>query len=249
MDLPDLGQDGEERLGDLVARARAGVPLAHLTGRQAFMGLELLAGPEALIPRRETELLGASVLSKLRALSDARGHVLALDICTGSGNLALACAVHEPRARVCGSDLSAAAVDLARRNQQFVGVSEDRVEFRVGDLLTPFETDDFLGQCDLICCNPPYISAAKVPGMRADISAFEPAMAFDGGPYGVSILIQVVRQAPRFLKPQSWLCLEIGTGQGPSMVRQIRTLSGYAEVETAADPAGIIRCVLARTSG
>jgi release factor glutamine methyltransferase len=247
-DLPDLDPAAAARLRDLVERARGGAPLAHLTERQAFMGLELFAGPEALIPRRETELLGESALAKLRSLADERGPVLALDICTGSGNLALAFAVLEPRARVFGSDLSAAAVDLARRNQAALGVPGERLELRAGDLLAPFESDAFLGQCDLICCNPPYISTAKVPDMRTDISAFEPAMAFDGGPYGVSILMKVARQAHRFLKPRSWLCFEVGLGQGPAMVKQLRALSYHPDVEVAADASGIARCVMARTA-
>ncbi len=247
-DLPDLDADATGRLQDLLSRRKSGVPLAHLTGRQSFMGLELLAGPGALIPRKETEILGGAAVAKLRALADARGPVLALDICTGSGNLALLYAVRESRARVYASDLSEAAVALARRNQELLSVPDSRIEFRAGDLFAPFDTDDFLGKCDFVSCNPPYISAAKVPGMQKEISGFEPAMAFDGGIYGVSILIKLIRNAPRFLKPSSWLCFEVGAGQGALMAQQLGRLPGYAEVETAVDEFGEIRCLLARTT-
>jgi release factor glutamine methyltransferase len=247
-DLPDLGTDETERLRDLLARKKSGVPLAHLTGRQAFMGLELLAGPEALIPRKETEIVAGAALAKLRTLAEERGSIIALDICTGSGNLALTYAVHEPRARVFASDLSESAVALARRNQDLLGLSSERVEFHAGDLFTPFETEAFLGKCDLVSCNPPYISAGKVPDMPREISSFEPAMAFNGGVYGVSILIKLIRTAPRFLKPASWLCFEVGLGQGALMVQQLRKLPVYADVETASDPSGEIRALLARTA-
>src|SRR5262249_43961236 len=106
---------------------------------------------------------------------------------------------------------------------------------------------EFLSRCDLVSCNPPYISAAKVPDMPAEISGFEPALAFDGGVYGVSILMKLVRQAPRFLKPSSWLCFEVGLGQGAVMAQQLRKLPAYRDVETAADASGEIRALFART--
>jgi release factor glutamine methyltransferase len=211
------------------------------------MGLELLAGPGALIPRRETEILGRAALGKLKALADERGQILALDVCTGSGNLALAYAQGEPRARVFASDLSREAVDLANRNLEFTGLGV-RVEFRQGDLLAPFESEEFLGKCDLLSCNPPYISAAKVPEMHREISAFEPSLAFNGGIYGVSILIKLLKQAPRFLKPGSWLCFEVGQGQGPALAQQLRKNAAFSEVETWSNAAGEIRALSARKS-
>jgi release factor glutamine methyltransferase len=249
LDLPDLDPAAADRLQTLLARKGSGVPLAHLTERQAFMGLELFAGPGALIPRRETEILAHAALARLRALAEARGSVVALDICTGSGNLALAYASLEPRARVFASDLSEDAIALARRNQQLTGISADRLEFHAGDLFAPFESDRFLANCDLVSCNPPYISAAKVPEMHREISGFEPKLAFDGGAFGVSILMKLIRSAPRFLKPGSWLCFEVGAGQGPAMVHQVRKLPDYTVVEASADASGEIRALVAQTRG
>ncbi len=248
LDLPELGPEGEERLRDLLARKRSGTPLAHLTGRQSFMGLELMAGPEALIPRKETEILAGAVLAKLEMLARERTSLLVLDLCTGSGNLAVAYAAHEPSARVFAADLSAAAVALAEHNRRLLDLPAERIQFRTGDLFAPFENEEFLGRCDLVSCNPPYISAAKVPEMHREISAFEPAMAFDGGIYGVSILTRLIKNAPRFLKPASWLCFEVGLGQGELMARQLQRIPAYSTVETAADAAGEIRALLARTA-
>jgi release factor glutamine methyltransferase len=243
--LPPLDEPALGRLRLLLERKRAGVPLAHLTGRQSFMGLELLAGPGALIPRRETEILGRAALAKLRWIAERDGAARILDVCTGSGNLALAYAHYEPRARVFASDLSPEAIQLAWQNAAHVGLAE-RVEFRVGDLLEPFETPEFLGACDFVSCNPPYISTAKVKAMHPEISLFEPEAAFNGGVYGVSILTRLVRQAPRFLKPGGWLGFEVGQGQGPALARQLAKDPQFSIVERFTDEAGEVRAILAR---
>jgi release factor glutamine methyltransferase len=244
--LPELDERGAERMRALLERRRAGEPLAHLTARQTFMGLELLAGPAALIPRKETEILGRAVLEKLKRLAGERGELVFVDVCTGSGNLALACARHEPAARVWGADLSAEAVELARRNARHCGLAS-RVEFVESDLFAAFEDGRFLGRCDLVSCNPPYISAAKVGAMHHEISGFEPELAFNGGTFGISILTRVVRDAARFLKPASWFALEVGAGQGPAIARQLAKNPAFAAVETRSDARGQIRAVLARS--
>ncbi|MBW8886685.1 MAG: peptide chain release factor N(5)-glutamine methyltransferase [Fibrobacteres bacterium] len=249
--LPPLDDAAQARLSALFERKRAGEPLAHLTGRQDFLGLELLAGPEALIARKETEILARAALGKLKAM--AGRELLVLEPCTGSGNVALAIAAGEPRARIFASDLSPEAVGLARRNLEVTGAGRGgdgtglRVEFRVGDLLSPFEEERFQGSADLVACNPPYISSAKVPDLPNAI-AREPSMAFDGGPFGVSILMKLIKQAPRFLKPGGWLCFEAGLGQGEPMAKQLRRSSDYDLVETACDEAGAVRALMARRS-
>jgi release factor glutamine methyltransferase len=243
--LVDLNEETLGRLRQLIERKRAGVPLAHLTERQAFLGLELLAGPEALIPRRETEILGRAALAKIGCLAEERGALTVLDVCTGSGNLAAAYAWYERRARVYASDLSPEAVDLARRNCQFLGLA-GRIDVRLGDLLEPFEQAPFLGGCDFLSCNPPYISAAKVKEMHPEISLHEPEAAFNGGVYGVSIVMKFLRNAPRFLKPGGWLGLEVGHGQGAGFARQLERNPAFSAVETHSDGAGEIRAILAR---
>jgi release factor glutamine methyltransferase len=243
-DLPTLDAEALGRLSALIDRKRSGTPLAHLTGRQGFLGLELLAGPGALIPRRETEIVGKAALAKIKALARERGELLVLDVCTGSGNLALAYAFHEPKAKVFGADLSEDAVALARLNAAHVGLD---VEFRAGDLVAPYDNDGFLGKVDFLSCNPPYISSAKVPQMHNEISGFEPELAFNGGVFGVSVLTKLLRNAPRFLKPGSWLGFEVGLGQGPALAKQLAKNPAFAEVETYADGNGEVRAILARS--
>ena len=244
-ELPELGTDALERLRSLIARKRAGVPLAHLTGRQSFMGLEMLAGPSALIPRRETEILGRAALAKIQCIAARDGAARVLDVCTGSGNLALAYAHYEPRARVLAADLSPEAVQLAWQNAAHLGLAE-RVEFRVGDLLEPFDRGEFLGGCDFLSCNPPYISTAKLKTMHPEISLFEPEAAFNGGVYGVAILTKLVREAPRFLRPGGWLGFEVGAGQGSALARQLAKNPHFSIVERFTDASGEVRAILAR---
>ena len=245
--LGTLDRDEAARLRVLVKKKASGVPLAHLTERQHFMGLELRTGPQAMIPRQETELLGRAALSKLRSLVRERGEVRVLDLCTGCGNLAVACAHYEPSARLHASDLSRDAVRLARRNCEVTGV-EGRVEILQGDLFEPFERPEYMAKFDLVICNPPYISSAKVIQMHPEISGFEPELAFDGGAYGVSVIMKLMRHSPRFLKPGSWLGFEVGFGQGPALARQMQRNPDYTEVETVCDEQDAIRVLFARTA-
>lgn len=244
--LPALGIAGRERLEGLVDRRLAGEPLAHLSGRQAFMGIEMLAGPQALIPRIETELLGYAALRLLRGFPGRRQLRIA-DICTGSGNLACALAIGEPRARVVASDLSRDATDLAQRNVVFLGL-QGRVTIRTGDLLTPLERDLAAGAFALVTCNPPYISTGRVSEMPAEISEHEPALAFDGGPLGIGILQRTIKDAPRFLLSGGWLAMEVGSGQGHAVARRLAASSDFVTVETITDDDGDIRAVLAQTA-
>ena len=244
--LPTLDDAGLRRVRDLVQQRVSGVPLSYLTGRQGFMGLELMAGPEAVIPRKETEIVGQAALQALSELAEKRGSVRVIDVCTGSGNLALALAFYEPRCKVVGVDLSPEAAALAYRNALALGLSE-RVKFVAGDLFAPFETDEIFECVDMVTCNPPYISAARLGQMPKEIVGFEPRMAFDGGPFGVSVLTRLVREAPRFLKPDSWLCFEVGLGQGQSLERILRKTPDYSAVQVATDEQGEVRALLART--
>ena len=246
--LPALDAAGQARLDELLARRLSGVPLAHLTERQRFMGLELLAGPGALIPRRETELLGQAAAEVLAAAVAVNGTALALDVCTGSGNLALGIAARVPAARMLAADLSEDAVALARRNAAHVGLSS-RVEVRQGDLLEPFDSPEFLGRIDVLICNPPYISSAKLATMPGEIASFEPQLAFDGGPFGIRILQRLVREAPRFVRPGGWLAFEVGLGQGPAVLKRLTPAAGYAESRPLLDGAGEIRALMARLAG
>jgi release factor glutamine methyltransferase len=243
--LPILSTEAFEHLQNLLRQRLEGVPLAHLTGHQLFMDVEMLAGPEALIPRKETEILGYAALDVLRDLVTTNGNARVIDLCTGCGNLALALAYHEPNCRIFAADLSPEAVDLAWRNARYLAL-DDRVEFHVGDLFAPFDHDGFLADTDLIVCNPPYISTQHIAEMPDEIQAYEPHLAFDGGPFGVAIVFRLIKEAPRFLKPGAWLCFEVGLGQGPLITRRLARNDAYADITPLPDGNGATRAIMAR---
>jgi release factor glutamine methyltransferase len=244
--LTPLAPDMQASLKRLVEQRISGVPLAHLSGRQRFMGLELLASAQALIPRRETELLARAAIDTLRhEILAERGQATAIDACTGCGNLAVAMAHADQRVQVLASDLSADAVDLARRNVDHLALGA-QVELRVGDLLQPFDEPRFHRAVDIITCNPPYISTKKMETMPSEIIGFEPRLAFDGGALGVRILQRLIREAPRLLREGGWLLFEVGLGQGPAVMQRMSGIGGYARIDSVVDHEGQIRAVTAR---
>jgi release factor glutamine methyltransferase len=209
------------------------------------MGIELLSGPEALVPRMETELVAHVALDIARGQLAGVASPRILDVCTGSGNIALALAHHLPETLVGGCDLSKAAVSLAKRNSGHLHLA-DRVEFRAGDLLNPFCDEDWTGKVDLITCNPPYISSTKVPEMAREIAEHEPFMAFDGGPFGVSILMRLMQDAPPLLRPGGWIAFEVGLGQGSAMEKRLKTSGQFQSITAHPDSEGRIRVLSAR---
>jgi release factor glutamine methyltransferase len=204
-----------------------------------FMDVELLVERGVLVPRAETELLGATALEILPE------NPRIIDMCCGSANLACALAARLPGSRVWASDLTDSCVALAIRNAAHVGAT-DRIRVVQGDLFAGLARLGLEGTIDAVVCNPPYISHAKLAGERAVLLENEPREAFDGGPYGLSIHQRVVREALPFLKPGGWLAFEIGLGQE----RQVKILfdrtRAYDEVRTAANAAGEARVVYAR---
>jgi len=242
--LPQLDNSGIAKLRELVEQRLAGIPLPYLTGLQRFMGLDLLVGPEALIPRKETELLCQSAIDMLRRMGSQKSTVKVIDVCTGSGNVAVALAHYIPQARVFASDLSPQAVELAKRNVQHLGL-EERVEVKEGDLFAPFEDSTFYGNTDLITCNPPYISSHKVDTMPDEIIKYEPRLAFDGGPFGIKILNRFIQDAPRFLRKGGWIAFEVGLGQGQPIFRRLAGDGKFREIVPIKDGFGEVRGIMA----
>jgi release factor glutamine methyltransferase len=243
--LPALDINASAQLRTLLQQRIAGIPLAHLTGRQQFMGLELQVSGDALIPREETELLGHAALTHLQNIIREKNSATVIDVCTGSGNLALALAHHAPRARLWAADLSESAVTLAERNAKNLSL-DDRVTFRAGDLLAPFDTPEFHGKVDLLVCNPPYISSGKVDVMASEIIGHEPRLAFDGGPLGIRILQRLIAEAPRFLKANGVLAFEIGLGQARGIRKRLEQHGEYADIVEINDTQGNARALSAR---
>ncbi len=242
----ELAEDEYAQLKACVQQRLAGMPLAHISGRQCFMGLELIAGPEALIPRKETELLAGAAVDVLRGY-DAGGTAYVIDVCTGAGNVAVAIATEIEHAQIYAGDLSEEAVVLAHQNCKKHGLV-DRIQLHSGDLLDPFQVLDLKGKVDMITCNPPYISSAKVPAMANEIASHEPQMAFDGGVFGVNLMRRLISEAPDFICDGGYLLFEVGLGQGPALEKQVSNMPEYGSVEIVSDAEGNARVIVARVS-
>lgn len=207
-----------------------------------FMNIELELAPDVLVPRQETELLGGTAVGILRERPPGP---LVVDMCCGSGNLALAIAAEVPSARVWGADLTDSTVALARRNAERLAL-EERVVIRQGDLFGALESDGLASRVDVIVCNPPYISTGRLEGESAHLLEEEPREAFDGGPYGISIHQRVIREAAAMLKPGGWLLFEFGERQERQIAALFARAKAYEPVSFVANEAGTPRVALAR---
>ena len=211
-----------------LARRERREPLQYILGTQPFMGHMLSVSPAALIPRADTERLCEEALKVLRP------GMRVLDLCTGTGALAVALKAHCPGAEVLASDLSEAALAVARRNASAMATD---IGFRQGDLFAPLAGERF----DLIVSNPPYIPQGELPGLQAEVQ-FEPRMALDGGADGLDFYRRIAAEAPDHLNVGGWLMLEIGSDQGKTVPELLRS-AGFTDITVLRDYAGLDRVI------
>ncbi|HJV48222.1 MAG TPA: class I SAM-dependent methyltransferase [Geothrix sp.] len=229
------------------AKRAEGAPLGLITGRERFLGVDLLARQDVLAPREETEILGREVLDILQGLSeeDPTRELRMIDMGCGSGNLACAAAVAVPRLRVWASDITASCADLTRANVAHLSLQE-RIQVSQGDLFAPLVGLGLEGTMDLVVMNPPYIPTASLEKSHAGLLQHEPREAFDGGPYGVSILTRLLQEAPPFLKKDGHLLFEFGLGQARIVQALVERKQLYADLRFAVDGHGDARAAILR---
>ncbi|MBY0468701.1 MAG: peptide chain release factor N(5)-glutamine methyltransferase [Burkholderiaceae bacterium] len=219
------------RYAQWLQRRGAGEPLAYVVGQAEFCGLTLQVGPQVLIPRPETEQLvewGEEVLSSWRAMAPA---ARVIDLGCGSGAIALAIRHRCPAAEVTAVDASAAALDIARRNAEALGLP---ITWALGDWWTAVAGQRF----HLALANPPYVAPGD-PHLKA--LHHEPHSALVAAENGMADLHRLIDAAPTALHPGGWLLLEHGHDQGQP-VRERLQQAGFIQVETRRDLAGLERC-------
>ena len=205
--VAELSPDAVAAFRDLVARRMAGEPLQYIEGTVQFGPLELLSDPRALIPRPETEQLWERVV----AWVGDEPPTIIVDLCTGSGNLALALKHTFRGAFVWATDLSPQALSLARENGARTGL---QVNWLDGDLFSPLP-GDLTGRVDLIVGNPPYVATAEAAALPNDVRDHEPHAALVAGERGDEVLAEIAVEAVHWLSPGGRIALEIGETQGP----------------------------------
>ncbi len=229
---------GKYRL--VLDRRAKGEPVAYITGRKEFMGLDFQVKPGVLIPRPETELLVEKALELFRPKINAPPLPVMIDVGTGSGAIAVSLAVYSKWEKVYAVDVSPAALEIARQNAVNHGVGE-KIEFIQGDLLHPLLAIPGL-KADLITANLPYIPSGEIPELMRDVRDYEPLTALDGGEDGLDYYRRLIPQAYKLLPIGGFLMMEIAPGQG-SILKGL--MENRWKVEITPDLAGRERLVLA----
>jgi release factor glutamine methyltransferase len=228
-----------DRYQALVTRRCAREPVAYIIGEREFWGLRFEVSTAVLIPRPETELV---VEAALEIATDRRAVLQVLDVGTGSGCLAVALAKTLPRARIVATDLSGAALDVARRNVERHGVGEQVTLVR-GDLLAGSR-----GAFDLVVSNPPYVPDCDRETLAPEVRDYEPPAALFAGPDGLAIIRRLLEAAPAALSDAGHLIVEFGYGQAETMTRLISTTAGLTMTRIARDLQGIPRVAVVQRS-
>lgn len=225
--------DDPKMLAALVRRREAGEPLQYLEGTAPFGRFDLVVDPRVLVPRPETE--GLWELAR-KLVEDPS---VIVDLCTGSGALAIALAASFPGARVIGTDISGAALDVARING---AAHAPGVEWAEGDLFDALDPS-LAGSLDLVVANPPYVATSEWGRLPIDVR-HEPRMALVSGPTGLEVLRRIATESPAWLTAGGVVACEIGESQAGEVTEMF---SGFASVRVHTDLAGRDRYLVAGT--
>ncbi len=248
----ELTAEEESRYEAALGERSRGVPAQYITGHQEFWGMDLIVTPVVLIPRPETEHVVETVLELLisdlphrtsgshATLAEARGprsDVRIADVGTGSGCIALALAKEVPRAEIHATDISPAALEIARANAARHQL-ENRIQFHQTDLL-----ENLTPPFDIVVSNPPYVGESEEDQVQLEVRKFEPRSAVFAGPVGTEIIARLIPQAQTMLRPGGWLILEISG----TIVEQVRhLLHAWQDVRVIEDLQAMPRVVQGR---
>lgn len=232
--LDAVDDDFYSRYANLVAARAKRIPLQHLTGTAAFGPVNLDVGPGVFIPRPETE-----ALLEWAQAQPLPAEPVIVDLCTGSGALAVALARHEPSARVIGVDISAEALEYARRN-----TAGTAVELRCGDVCDPHLLDDLDGCVDLVVANPPYLPTGTE--LEPEVAEHDPSRALFGGPDGTMFVPAIAALAGRWLKGGGHVGIEHDDAASAAVIALLQRTTMFDGITAHDDLAGRSRFVTAR---
>ncbi|MDR1326481.1 MAG: peptide chain release factor N(5)-glutamine methyltransferase [Treponema sp.] len=217
-------------------RRLGGECVAYIVGRKEFWGLDFTVTPDVLVPRPDTETLVEAALSHraTHRISGANGEIL--DLCTGSGSVAIALKHERPTSRVAASDISPAALAVARQNALRLLGDAEAIHLIESDLFNKID-----GQFDLITANPPYVPSALIASLAPEVRG-EPLLALDGGNDGLDLIRRIVSGAKPHLKPGGVLLMEADSGEMDAITRLLLA-EGYEQPRLYYDAAGKARVI------
>jgi release factor glutamine methyltransferase len=238
----EVPEDVRTKFRALVKRRAEGCPVAYLVGRREFFSLLFEVSPDVLIPRPETEFVVTAALDLLKIRSSDDKSATLADVGTGSGAIAITIAKHAEKVHVVATDVSAAALAVARRNAERHGVL-DEIEFLEGDLLSPAPASL---KFNLIAANLPYIGTAEEGTLAHEVRQHEPHVALFGGSMGDELICKLIPQAAERLTPGGWLILELSPMLADGVISQLKEHGMFEAASITKDLAGLARVVKAR---
>ena len=210
-DLNQISKEDEERYFVGISKLRADVPLEHITHQREFMKLNFYINENVLIPRQDTEILVEEVINIAKRIKNPK----ILDLCTGSGAIAVSLAKYLPESEITATDISNKALEIAKKNAKINEV-ENRITFISSDLFTNIPEEKY----DIIVSNPPYIKRNVIETLDKQVRK-EPYMALDGGLDGLDFYRKIIKNSYEYLKYHGFLCLEIGFDQKIDVIELI----------------------------
>lgn len=230
----EISDEDKEKYMALINRRASREPVAYILGKWGFMGLDFNVSSDVLIPEQDTEIL---VEEALRNLEDT---MRIMDLCTGSGCIALSLLNYSNDTKAVCTDISSKALAVAKENARKLGF-EDRAEFIETDL---FPSED-IGKFDLIVSNPPYIASDVIETLAPEVKDYEPRLALDGAEDGLVFYRKIIDRAPDYLYSSGYLLLEIGYDQADAVVRMLEDKKVYHDIQVVKDLGGNDRVVSA----
>ena len=229
-----LTEDQETAYSDFILRRKRREPVQCILGYSYFRNLKLEVNGETLIPRSDTESVVGAVLERI---DERGGGCKVLDLGTGSGAIAISIAQERPSCEIFATDISEAALEVARRNVRQADVS---VSFYLSDVMTDLE---FLGGVDVLVSNPPYIRTGDIEKLPSEVRCWDPLSALDGGRDGLAFYRRIFEEAPAILKDGADIVLEIGDGQAEEVL-ELGSRAGFTPLGSRDDLTGTPRAVL-----
>mgnify|MGYP002096100359 FL=1 len=232
-DNKELNKKQEVKYKKCIERLIKGEPIQYIIGKQEFMGIDLIVTNDVLIPQPDTEILVEETIKVAKQYDKPK----ILDLCTGSGAIAIAIKKYIPEAEIVASDLSSKALRIANNNDR-----TKKIRFILSDLFVNINE-----KFDIIVSNPPYIKTEEIKTLSKEVQN-EPLMALDGGQDGLYFYEKIIKQANSYLNQNSYLCLEIGENQKNEIIKKIQYNGKYTNIQTYKDLGGNDRVITCKKS-